>query len=237
MVTLSLLICFLKIICILNPALYFLIITRSLKSLYGEKNYLFISAVVILGIVFLQSSLVRFLIVAWWTPISGQLLVDGNPINLSNVSAWQKNITHVPQSIYLMDGTIAENVAFGKLIEEIDFDLVSRVLKSAQLTEFVKTLKDGVHAQVGERGGNLSGGQIQRIGIARALYKNASILILDEATSALDYETEMKILNELQTNFKQLTIINVTHKKHILENCSYIVELGRNHLIKIQQLI
>ena len=169
-------------------------------------------------------------------PTSGQLLIDGNQINLSNVNAWQKNITHVPQSIYLMDASIAENIAFGKLIEEIDFDLVSRVLQSAQLGEFIKTLKGGVHAQVGERGGKLSGGQIQRIGIARALYKNASVLILDEATSALDYETEMKIFKELQTNFKQLTIINVTHKKHILENCSYILELGRNHLNRIHQV-
>ena len=169
-------------------------------------------------------------------PTSGQLIIDSNPINLSNVNSWQKNITHVPQSIYLMDGTIAENIAFGKTAEEIDFDLLDEAIECAQLGDLIKTLKGGVHAQVGERGGSLSGGQVQRIGIARALYKNASVLILDEATSALDFETEMKIINGLQENYKNLTIINVTHKRYILENFSYIVELGRKYSINIQRL-
>jgi ATP-binding cassette, subfamily B, bacterial PglK len=201
----------------------------NLKIIKGDK-------VGIMGLSGVGKSTLIDIIMGLSSPTSGSLLIDGDSINPSNVNAWQKNITHVPQSIYLMDGTIAQNIAFGKSIEETDLDLVYKAAECSQLGELIKTIKGGIHAQVGERGGSLSGGQVQRIGIARALYKNASVLILDEATSALDYETEMRIINELEKNFKQLTIINVTHKKHILENCSHIIELGQNYSIKIQSL-
>ncbi len=201
----------------------------NLEIIKGDK-------VGIMGLSGVGKSTLIDIIMGLSSPTSGSLMIDGHSINLSNVNAWQKNITHVPQSIFLMDGTIAENIAFGKSTEETDFDLVHKAAECSQLGELINSLKYGIHAQVGERGGSLSGGQVQRIGIARALYKNASVLILDEATSALDYETEMRIINELQTNFKQLTIINVTHKKHILENCSRIIELGKNYSIKIKSL-
>lgn len=131
------------------------------------------------------------IVMALLEPSKGKLIVDNQIIDSNTMRrAWQANIAHVPQSIYLSDSTIAENIAFGISIDQIDFDRVRMVAKQAQIDSHIMSLKDGYKTFVGERGIRLSGGQRQRIGIARALYKEASVIIFDEATSALDNETE-----------------------------------------------
>ena len=120
------------------------------------------------------------------TPAGGQLRVDGRNIDSANVKAWQQNIAHVSQAIFLADGSMLENIAFGVPIENIDIEQVEKAARLAQIHDFIEALPNGYQTLVGERGVRLSGGQRQRIGIARALYKEAKVLVLDEATSALD---------------------------------------------------
>eukprot|EP00764_Aduncisulcus_paluster_P006921 gnl/Carplike_NY0171/2286_a3081_430.p1 GENE.gnl/Carplike_NY0171/2286_a3081_430~~gnl/Carplike_NY0171/2286_a3081_430.p1 ORF type:complete len:541 (-),score=1.97 gnl/Carplike_NY0171/2286_a3081_430:41-1663(-) len=128
-------------------------------------------------------------------PEEGGLLVDGEVVNKRNLRAWQNNIGFVPQTIFLADATIKENIAFGLPIDEIDRERVAKAAEMAHLNEFVQRLPEGLETRVGERGVKLSGGQRQRIGIARALYDDANVLVLDEATSALDGITEQKKKN------------------------------------------
>lgn len=157
-------------------------------------------------------------------PSVGNILVGG--ISIGDVgAAWQKLITHVPQSIYLADSSIAENIAFGELLENIDMQKVFWAAQKAQLSDFIESHPDGYKSLVGERGVRLSGGQRQRIGIARALYKLAPFLVLDEATSALDGRTEGKILNMLESLKGDLTVIMVAHRLSTIKNCDLIVEL------------
>ena len=123
-------------------------------------------------------------------PNEGQILVDGQPISGNRLRAWQRSIAHVPQTIYLADTTLAENIAFGVPPDTIDLDQVQQAARQAQIADFIESSPEGYQAYVGEHGIRLSGGQRQRIGIARALYKQASVLVFDEATSALDNATE-----------------------------------------------
>jgi ABC-type multidrug transport system fused ATPase/permease subunit len=122
-------------------------------------------------------------------PTSGQIKIDGTVLTSENVREWQAQIAHVPQAIYLADTTIAANIAFGIAESEIDLVRVRDAARHAELEDFIESLSDHYNSIVGERGIRLSGGQRQRIGIARALYKQAKLLVLDEATSALDNET------------------------------------------------
>jgi ABC-type multidrug transport system fused ATPase/permease subunit len=163
-------------------------------------------------------------------PTSGSFLVDEKTINTHNHGAWQKNIAHVPQSIFLVDGTIAENIAFGILPQDIDYVKLKRVSQMACISEHIDSLKYQYETYVGERGIRLSGGQRQRIGIARALYKEAHIYFLDEATSALDQETEMQVMKSFDSLGKNATIIMVAHRISSLAGCNKIFRIAKGRL-------
>jgi len=162
-------------------------------------------------------------------PTDGQFLVDGRPMSEDSLQSWQRTIAHVPQSIYLTDATIAENIAFGVPRDEIDMGRVWDAVLRAQLTSFIEERPDGLSGMVGERGVRLSGGQRQRIGLARALYKRASVLILDEATSALDSASETAVMSAIENLDRDLTIIIVAHRLTTLRYCDSImrIENGR----------
>lgn len=156
-------------------------------------------------------------------PSKGTITVDDVDI-FQDIRSWQNILAYVPQSIYLVDGTIRENIALGEELENIDDTMVLQALKMAELDEFVHKLPDGLETTVGEHGVKLSGGQRQRIGIARALYSKPQVLILDEATSALDSQTEENITETILKLKGQLTIIAITHRLSTLEKCDFKVE-------------
>jgi len=181
----------------------------------------------IIGITGSGKSTVVDLLMGLLKPTQGKIIVDGHPINRDDARrSWQRTVAHVPQSIFLVDATIGENIAFGVPHNQIDFDRVRKAAQQAQIAEFIESRPDGYNAFVGERGVRLSGGQRQRIGIARALYKQASVLIFDEATSALDNETEQSIIQTIENLGKDLTIFIIAHRLTTLSNCSMIVELS-----------
>lgn len=157
-----------------------------------------------------------------FVPTRGRITVDGVDIR-HELRAWQANIAYVPQSIYLIDATIRENVALGESTDEIDDVRVYKALTMAELDLFVNTQTKGIETMVGERGVKLSGGQRQRIGIARALYQQPEVLILDEATSALDNETEKSITDTILKFKGQITIIAIAHRVSTLAECDFKV--------------
>jgi len=167
----------------------------------------------------------------------GDLLIDGVVVNPYNVDSFRKLISHVPQSVFLIDGSIIENIAFGVSPENIDLEQVEKVVQAACLDGVISNLKDGYKTNVGERGVFLSGGQLQRIGIARALYKRNPILVFDEATSALDLETEEKVLKAVKA-LTTCTVIIISHRKTTFKNCSKIFTLkkGRFSCIAYDEL-
>ncbi len=158
-------------------------------------------------------------------PSEGCLEIDGQVITPANQRAWQSHIAHVPQAIYLADSTIEENIAFGIPKEQIDFERVRNAAQKAQIAEIIDSWPLGYQTLVGERGICLSGGQRQRIGIARALYKQADVIIFDEATSALDSETEQAVMQAIDALSHDLTLFIIAHRLTTLKNCSLIVEL------------
>jgi ATP-binding cassette subfamily B protein len=164
-------------------------------------------------------------------PTEGELLVDGESISGNRVRAWQQCIAHVPQVIYLADATLAENIAFGISNDAIDMGRVRQVARQAQIAEFIESSTEGYQAYVGERGIRLSGGQIQRIGIARALYKRASVLVFDEATSALDNATEKSVMDSIEGLSNSLTIILIAHRLSTVRSCDIIVELEHGRVV------
>jgi len=159
-------------------------------------------------------------------PTSGRIVVDGVAIEPSLLPSWRSNIAHVPQSIFLFDASIAENIAIGVEQKNIDYILLDKVLKQSQLYEVVESLPDKYETRIGERGIRLSGGQRQRIGIARALYKQTEILIFDESTSALDNDTEKQIMQVINKLGAKLTILIIAHRVTTLRNCDQIVEVS-----------
>lgn len=165
-------------------------------------------------------------------PTAGKITVDGIDI-FSNIRGWQANLAYVPQSIYLIDGTIKENIALGVAEKEIDDKLIDKVLHMAELYDFVYSQQDNINTNVGERGVKLSGGQRQRIGIARALYQKPEVLILDEATSALDNETEKSITDTILKLKGKITIIAIAHRTSTLEQCDFKVKfkIGKAEII------
>ncbi len=165
-------------------------------------------------------------------PVNGSLSVDRMVIDKYNKASWQKRIAHVPQSIFLTDGSIAENIAFGVPSEKIDYRRIHEVVSQAQLLTFVNGLEKKLETRVGERGVKLSGGQKQRIGIARALYKSADIFIFDEATSALDSSTELAVMDSIKSFGPNLTILIISHRLSTLEICDEIYELDKGRLFK-----
>jgi ATP-binding cassette subfamily B protein len=179
------------------------------------------------------------LIMGLLDPTSGFLLIDGVEIVENNRRNWQAHIAHVPQFIYLADATIAENIAFGVPVENIDFKRVESAASQARILEMIQNLPKGFETLVGERGIQLSGGQRQRIGIARALYKQADVIIFDEATSSLDVDTEMSIMDAIDKLGSSLTILIVAHRITTLKNCNQILELdvaGDSRLCEYEDL-
>ena len=169
-------------------------------------------------------------------PSGGSINVDGKNI-FENIQGWLDNVSYVPQSIYLIDGTIRENIAFGILPEDIDDKRIEKVLKMAELYDFVQSLELKENTPCGDKGAKLSGGQKQRIGIARALYQNPSVLILDEATSALDTETEKQITETINKLKGEITIIAIAHRLSTLENCDFKIKFENNSATIIEEKI
>lgn len=164
-------------------------------------------------------------------PSEGELLVDDQPISGTRLRAWQRAIAHVPQSIYLADATLAENIAFGVPRDDIDLKRVRQAVRQAQILDFIESRPEGYNAFVGERGIRLSGGQRQRIGIARALYKHASVLVFDEATSALDNPTEHAVMDAIEGLNRDLTILLIAHRLTTVRRCDMIVELENGRVV------
>lgn len=159
------------------------------------------------------------------TPECGQILVDGLPLNIDSLALWQKKFGYVPQSIYLSDDTILNNIAFGQLPDEIDRVRLMKVVEQSRLSDLVATLPHGLETMVGDRGVRLSGGQRQRIGIARALYLDPPILVFDEATSALDNETEREITSAIRDLSGSKTIVLIAHRLSTVAHCDQIAFL------------
>lgn len=165
------------------------------------------------------------LIMGLLEPDKGQILVDGRTIIGKQLLKWQRAIAHVPQNIYLADVSIAENIAFGVPQEDIDLERVRQVAFQAQISKFIESSLEGYQTLVGERGIRLSGGQRQRIGIARALYKQANVLVFDEATSALDSATEQSVMDAIEGLSTDLTILMIAHRITTVQSCDTIIEL------------
>lgn len=166
-------------------------------------------------------------------PTEGALCVDGQVISEQNHRSWQVHVAHVPQSIYLSDSSIEENIAFGLPKKDIDPERVRQAAKQAQIDEIIEGWPEKYQTRVGERGVRLSGGQRQRIGIARALYKRADVIIFDEATSALDNETERAVMQAIDSLSQELTILIVAHRLTTLQKCDFIVELDKGRVSRI----
>jgi ATP-binding cassette subfamily B protein len=166
-------------------------------------------------------------------PTEGEITVDGELITYSNNRNWQAHIAHVPQTIFFADATIAENIAFGVPLDQIDYDLIYKVAEQAQISSTINNLQNGYLTHVGERGVRLSGGQRQRIGVARALYKQVDVLIFDEATSALDVKTERELIKAINQFSPNITILMVAHRLSTLGCCDLIVELENGSISNI----
>ncbi len=164
------------------------------------------------------------LILGLLTPQEGDVTVDGVPIG-SNIRGWHDHIGYIPQSIYLTDDSIRNNIAFGIPAKEIDDEQVWKALQDAQLSDFVKGLEKGLDTEVGERGTRLSGGQRQRIGIARALYRNPDVLVFDEATSALDTATETEVMNAINALHGTKTMLIIAHRLSTIEKCDKVYKV------------
>ena len=202
----------------------------SLKIMKGEK-------VGIIGKTGSGKSTFIDLIMGLLKPTSGKLLIDGQEVGSDNIKSWYSLISHVPQSMFLIDGTIYENISFCSHINDIDKIKAKEAGKLACIDEFINQKKNGYFEKVGERGAKLSGGQRQRIGIARSLYKKSPIIILDEATSALDKLTEEKIMNNIYNLKDQPTVFIIAHRLSTLKGCDKIVELENGKIKRICKYI
>lgn len=162
----------------------------------------------------------------------GEIRVDDTPLTGDNTQAWRQLLGYVQQEVFLIDGTLAENICFGH--SEVDENRIYEVLRQASLTEVVAKLPKGIYTRIGERGAQLSGGQRQRVGIARALYSGAQILVFDEATSALDSDTETEITEAIQQlSAENLTMFIIAHRVTTLKYCDRIIELDKGKINKM----
>jgi ABC-type multidrug transport system fused ATPase/permease subunit len=164
-------------------------------------------------------------------PNSGKVLVDGVDIQ-SNIRGWQNHIGYVPQTIYFLDDTLRNNIAFGLEADQIHESAVLEAVKLAQIEEFVASLHEGLDTIIGENGVRISGGQRQRIGIARALYHKPSVLVLDEATSALDNATEDGIMQSIAALHGEKTIIIVAHRLRTVAMCDQLFLMEKGQVVK-----
>lgn len=162
------------------------------------------------------------IITGFYQPNSGKILIDNVPLTQENIKDWRKKIGYIPQSIYLFDGDVAENVAFGSVYDE---KRIIQACKVAKIYDFLEE-HEGIHTKVGDGGIKLSGGQKQRIGIARAIYDNPEILVLDEATSALDNKTESRIMEEIYELSKDKTLLVIAHRLSTVERCDRRIVVG-----------
>ena len=160
-------------------------------------------------------------------PCNGQFLIDGSPFNSQYFKSWANLIGYVPQDTFLLNKTIAENIAFGSKEDQIDYNKINQITEIVEISEAIERLQLKNKSLVGERGRTFSGGQKQRIGIARALYRDPELIIFDEATSALDSITEMKVLENIISFYSDRTLIVVSHNndlKNLFDNVIYITK-------------
>ena len=172
------------------------------------------------------------LMLGFFPPTSGKILIDGRELTAANRSEWHRLVGYVPQEIFIIEGTLADNIALGQPM--IDRAKVMQVLEQVQLKEWANELPQGLDTPLGEYGSRLSGGQKQRIGIARALYKEAEVLFFDEATSALDNRTEQEInhaLEALSLQHRELTLVVIAHRESSLAFCDWIFDLDTCEII------
>lgn len=169
------------------------------------------------------------------TPLGGNIYADQTDI-FENLARWHKSIGYIPQSIYLMDDTVKNNIAFGIAQEDVDEGEIWRALEKAQLKKFVEQMEFGLETMIGESGVKLSGGQRQRIGIARALYNDPQILVLDEATSALDTETETAVMEAIESLAGSKTLIIIAHRLSTIRNCDVVYEVKGGHVVQVENL-
>ncbi len=168
------------------------------------------------------------IIIGLYRPLKGEVKIDNIPLNMHNIKSWRSQIGYIPQNVYLFDGSVAENVVFGRTYDEQN---IISVLKQAGIYDILEE-KEGIYTQVGEGGALLSGGQKQRIAIARALYANPEILVLDEATSALDMETEARIMDSIYSISQQKTLIIIAHRLSTIQNCDTIYRLNNGKITR-----
>lgn len=166
-----------------------------------------------------------------YSPASGEIKIDGVPLNSQNERAWRKRVGYVPQTVFLTNASIEKNIALGMAEEQIDIEAVRRAARMAQAEEFINQLPDGYGTIVGERGVKLSGGQRQRLGIARALYHNPDVLVFDEATSALDGMTEDAVMQAVQDLSQERTMILIAHRLRTVQACDRIVMLDSGVIV------
>jgi len=168
------------------------------------------------------------IIIGLLEPSTGEILIDDNNIGTKKIS-WQRQLGYVPQEVYLLDDTIRNNITFGIEKEEIDEKLLSDVIEKSQLKNLINSLPKKLNTLIGDRGARLSGGEKQRIGIARALYNKPKVIVFDEATSALDIYNENKILKEIYENKKDKTLIIISHRNNTVKYCDliYVMEDGK----------
>lgn len=172
------------------------------------------------------------LLLGFYKPQEGSILVDNIPLDEQNYSAWQKLIAYVPQDIFIIDGTLAENIAFR--VEDIDYERLMEAIEQSGLKGYISFLPEGVNTRIGQNGNFLSGGERQRIGIARALYKKAEVFLFDEITSSLDPKTEkeiMETIHRLSQDICNLTIIIISHKESTLSFCNRIVKIEKKNYV------
>ena len=171
-------------------------------------------------------------------PNKGNIFIDGVKLfdnqSASKVNCWWTKISHVPQHIFLIDGSILENIVLGIDNDKINMEKIFEVIKKAKIDEFINDLENGIHTKIGERGILLSGGQIQRIGIARALYKDSELIIFDEATSALDIRTEKSLVHSLNNLRKDITVITITHRLSTIKDCDKIIEINNGEIFPVK---
>ncbi|WP_376696622.1 ABC transporter ATP-binding protein [Wenzhouxiangella sp. EGI_FJ10305] len=158
-------------------------------------------------------------------PTGGRLWVDGTLVDATNRHLWGQRIAHVPQDVFLLDASFAENIALGDCDEEVDMTRVTEAARAAQVSEFIEAQPDGYLTRIGERGVRLSGGQRQRIALARALYRNAEFIVLDEATSALDSETEASVMRAVHQIEGVRTLLVIAHRQETLSFCDEVIRL------------
>jgi ABC-type multidrug transport system fused ATPase/permease subunit len=171
------------------------------------------------------------LVMGLLSPTSGKILVDDAVLDAHNIAGWQRQISHVPQAIYLSDATIIENIAFGVNRREIDVARVHDAARKADIEEFILSRDAGYETVVGERGIQLSGGQRQRIGLARALYRQSNVLIFDEATNALDDKTEDSVMQAIDRLGGDITVLIIAHRLTTLKNCDVICRLDQGRIV------